>query len=159
LRRNLVLTGATVVLAAAGSLTVVISACDTVSLGNPPADINACRPSEQYFVTDIWPTVISQDYGGVHCYDSQCHGVASTNSLRLIFPLVTGMDATGAVILPLTGDWAANYRTVSEQMNCSNVAGSKLLQMPSGQKTHRGGMLISPTGTEADVITAWVSAP
>jgi hypothetical protein len=138
-----VLTAATVALAAGASLAVVISACDTVSLWDPPADINACRPSQQFFIDAIWPMFLNQDYGGVHCYDSQCHGVASTNQLRLTVP-------TGPGSLPLPADWAANYRA---------VAGSKLLQMPSGQKTHRGGMLISPTGPEADLIKMWVSAP
>ena len=44
-------------------------------------------------------------------------------------------------------------------MNCSNVAASKLLTVPSFQRPHRGGMLISPTGPEADLIKMWVSQP
>lgn len=133
-------------------LVVAVAACDTVTLGDPPADVNACRPSQQFFVDAIWPMFLSQPYGGMHCYDAQCHGAASTNSLRLTVP-------TSAGAVPLPTDWDANYRSVTEQMSCSNVAASKLLTLPSGQRPHRGGALISPTGPEADLIKMWVSQP
>ena len=41
--------------------------------------------------------------------------------------------------LPLTGDWANNYRTATEQMNCANVAASKLLELPAAIKVHGCG--------------------
>jgi hypothetical protein len=138
---------------------LAFAGCETVNLGVPPADINACRPSQQFFVDAIWPMLMARDYAGVHCYDSTCHGGASTNSLRLIFPPVTGMDSTGAVTIPLTGDWAANYKSTTQQMNCSNVAASELLTLPTNQRPHRGGMLIMPDGPEAQLIQMWVSQP
>jgi hypothetical protein len=142
------------------ALAVTLGACETVDLGAPPADINACRPSQSFFVDAIWPMVMAQDYGGVHCYDSTCHGGASNNSLRLIFPPVTGVNTTtGLVDIPLTGDWAANYKSTTQQMNCSNVAASKLLSLPTNQRPHRGGMLIMPDGPEAQLIQMWVSQP
>ena len=62
--------------------------------------------------------------------------------------------------LPLTGDWANNYRTTTEQMNCSNVAASKLIELPAGhQGPRRLGTLIQPDGPEATLIKAWVSQP
>ena len=130
----------------------LLAACETVDLGDPPADVNACRPSQQFFIDAIWPMLLAQDYGGQHCYDAACHGGASSNSLRLTVP-------SGAGTIPFPADWNSNYRSVTEQMNCSNVAASKLLAMPSGQRPHRGGMLISPTGPEADLIKMWVSQP
>ena len=60
---------------------------------------------------------------------------------------------------PLTGDWANNYRTSTEQMNCSNVAASKLLEYPAGIKVHGGGKLIEPDGPEATLIKMWISQP
>jgi hypothetical protein len=145
--------------AALVACTALAVACDTVDLGPVPADVNACRPSQAFFVSDIWPMFLTMDYGGKHCSDSNCHGAASTNSLRLINPPLTGGDGMGGAAVPLTGDWAANYRSVAEQMNCSNVAASKLLTLPSGQRTHGGGALISPTGPEAMLIKMWVSQP
>ena len=35
--------------------------CETVDLGHPPADINACRPSQQCFVDEIWPNFLAKD--------------------------------------------------------------------------------------------------
>jgi hypothetical protein len=140
---------------------LALAACDYVDLGDPPADVNACRPSQRYFVEQIWPMVLSVDYGGKHCYDATCHGVSSANSLRLTTDnLPPGTDAMGmiAVPLPLTMAWEANYRATAEQMNCSNVAASKLLALPSGQRPHGGGKLFEPTGPEAGLITAWVEA-
>jgi hypothetical protein len=129
-------------------------ACETVDLGMPPADINACRPSQQFFVDEIWPNFLAKDgyAGGVHCYDSTCHGALAPNALDLIFP------SAGASI-PLTGDWASNYMTVTEEMNCSNVAASKLLEYPAGIRVHGGGKLIEPDGPEATLIKMWISQP
>ena len=127
-------------------------ACDKVDLGQPPSDINACRPSQQFFVDEIWPNFLAKDYGGVHCYDSTCHGGLAPNALDLIVP-------TAAATIPFTGDWANNYRTATEQMNCSNVAASKLLEYPAGLKVHGGGKLIEPDGPEALLIKTWISQP
>jgi hypothetical protein len=127
-------------------------ACETVDLGDPPSDINACRPSQQFFVDEIWPNFLAKDYGGLHCYDATCHGGIASNSLDLIVP-------TAAAAIPLTGDWANNYRTTTEEMNCSNVAASKLLELPSGLKVHGGGKLIEPDGPEATLIKMWISQP
>jgi len=132
-------------------------ACETVDLGQPPSDINACRPSQAFFVDEIWPHFLAQDYGGMHCYDSTCHGGLAPNSLDLIFidPLLP------PPAIPLTGDWANNYRTTTEQMNCANVAASKLIELPAAIKVHGCGCgaLIQPDGPEATLIKAWVSQP
>jgi hypothetical protein len=129
-------------------------ACETVDLGKPPSDINACRPSQQFFVDEIWPNFLAKEgyAGGVHCYDAACHGALAPNALDLIFPTVAGA-------VPLTGDWAANYMAVTEEMSCSNVAASKLLELPAGIKRHGGGKLIEPDGPEATLIKMWISQP
>jgi hypothetical protein len=135
-------------------LTLAAGGCETVDLGSPPADINSCRPSQQWFVDEIWPNVLALDTypNGVHCYDSACHGITAPNALDIIFPNV------GASI-PLTGDWEANYVSATEEMNCSNVAASRLLEYPSGLRTHGGGKLFEPTGNQAMLIKMWISAP
>jgi hypothetical protein len=127
------------------------AACETVDLGTPPADVNACQPGRQFFIDDIWPMILAKDYAGKHCYDSQCHGSASTNSLKLAVPVETGA-------LPFPTDWESNYRATSQQMNCSNVAASKLLMIPTSAN-HGGGMLFTPTGPEAMLIQMWVTQP
>ena len=129
-------------------------ACETVDLGQPPSDINACRPSQMFFVTEIWPNFLYKDYGGAHCWDSTCHGALAPNALDLTDPMTPGY-------IPLTGTWADNYRTATEQMNCSNVAASKLLEIPAAIKVHGCGCgaLIEPDGPEATLIKMWISQP
>ena len=50
---------------AAAAVLAVVSAtggCSTVDLGDPPADVNACRPSQQYFYDQI-----AKLFAGGHC--------------------------------------------------------------------------------------------
>lgn len=137
---------------------LVALGCETVDLGEPPADVNACRPSQQYFVQEIWPNLLAKDGypNGVHCYDASCHGALAPNALDLIN---VPYDPNNPPPIPLTGDWAANYTTTTEEMSCSNVASSKLIELPAGLKVHGGGKLIEPDGPEATLIKAWISAP
>ena len=149
LRANLPAALAVVVAGALGTL----AACETVDLGAPPSDINVCRPSQQYFVEVIWPVVLSADYGGRHCYDSMCHGGASNNSLKLVVPTTNDSSA-----IPLTGVWAANYRAATQQMNCSDVGSSALIELPENLKTHGGQQVFKPGSPEETAIRMWVSA-
>jgi hypothetical protein len=139
--------------AVAGALGAV-AACETVDLGAPPSDINVCRPSQQYFVDVIWPMVLAADYGGRHCYDSMCHGGASSNSLKLIVP-----SASESSAIPLTGTWEANYRSAAQQMNCTNVGSSALIELPENLKTHGGQQVFKPGSAEETAIRMWVTAP
>ena len=147
LRRSVLL-----LLAAAPALAAV--ACETVDLGSPPADINACRPSQQFFVDEIWPNFLAKEGypGGVHCYDATCHGALAPNALDLVVPMVAGS-------VPLTGDWAYDYMTATEEMSCSNVSASKLIEYPANIRFHGGGKLIEPDGPEATLIKMWISQP
>jgi hypothetical protein len=126
--------------------------CSSVELGDPPADVNACRPSQAFFVDQIWPNFLDKDYGGKKCADGACHAASAGRPLSLLMP-----DPT--VTKPLTLNWASNYRSVTENMQCSNVRSSPLLTNPSGQVTHGGGKLIDPNGAEATLIEMWVTAP
>ena len=138
---------------AAGAL---CAGCNTVDLGSPPADVNACRPGRQFFIDQIWPNVLDQDYGGKHCGDSSCHAPGNQHALLLVTPSGPG-SIMGGVIVPM--EWESNYESAANEMNCSNADASLLLEKPSGLQTHGGGMLFSSTGTEADLITMWVSQP
>ncbi|MDB4981512.1 MAG: hypothetical protein JWM82_2264, partial [Myxococcales bacterium] len=136
----------------ASALAGGLLACQTVDLGTPPSDINACRPSQQYFIDEIWPNVLNKDYGGKTCADAKCHDPGSGRPLTLVPPRDPGA-------IPLPPEWAANYRSASEQMNCSNVTSSELLVLPTGQRVHGGGTLFSLTDPEAGKIQMWVTAP
>jgi hypothetical protein len=146
---------ALVALAVAG----LAGACQTVDLGTPPADINACRPSQTYFAQTIWTTVLSKDYGGKHCFDSNCHDQVGKGSLALIPNPMPVMDPTVPPPLPLPPDWAANYRSTTEVMNCSDVTASKLILYPTGMTSHGGGTLFNISSPEAQAIEMWVTAP
>src|SRR4029453_6959404 len=81
--------------------------CDTVDLGVPPADVNACRPSQQFFYERVWPEYLGKDHGGKRCSDARCHDAASPRLLLLPTP-------QSAPTLPLPADWAAVYKAATE---------------------------------------------
>jgi hypothetical protein len=127
-------------------LTAVGGGCQTVDLGDPPADVNACRPSQEFFANEIYPNVLAKDYGGKSCGDGACHGPGNQHALLLVAPN-TPMQL------------ADDYLSAANQMNCANVSASRLLAKPSGLQTHGGGMLFSPTGPEAQLLEMWVTQP
>lgn len=124
------------------------AACGTIDLGDPPADVNTCRPSPAYFTTEIWPNVLDRDYGGKRCSDGSCHGSGSARELVVAPP-------SSAPVLPLPPDWDALYRSVAAQVRCTNVDASPLLTNIDGRETHGGGKLIEPDGAEATAIKTW----
>ena len=141
--------------AALVALGLGLGACSTVDVGAPPADVNACRPSAQFFVAQIWPSYLAQSYSGKTCGDSSCHAsanrplhiVAPTSTSTPTFPLVAGSD------------WDALYQSAANQMNCSDVAGSELYTKPSGLSQHGGDKLFEPNGPELGLLTQWVAGP
>jgi hypothetical protein len=151
--RRLGAAAAVALAAVAGAL----AACDTVNLGDPPADVNACRPSEQYFVDEIWPNVLSKDYGGKHCYDSKCHDPVSGRRPQFIADPKPALAPGQPIPVPLPNDWAKNYRTAADEMNCSDVSGSKLLLDPEGLNGHGGGKLFANTDPEELSLRKWVT--
>jgi len=128
------------------------SACGTVALGDPPADVNACRPSQAFFVSDVWPSVLAKDYGGKTCGDPRCHDRASGRQLLVVTP-------TSAPGVPLPADWQADYLSASSQMECTDAKSSPLYTRAAGLQTHGGGKLIEPDGPEALILQMWVAAP
>jgi hypothetical protein len=155
LRRGL--PSALVAVAAALGAFAGVPACQTVDLGPPPADVNACRPSQQFFVDEIWPNVLAQDYGGKHCYDATCHDPGSGRRPSFIPnpqpPLTAGQMLTG----PLPDDWAMNYRRAADEMNCSSVGSSPLIEYPEGGMGHPGLALFKSTDTQDTKLRMWVN--
>lgn len=125
--------------------------CDTVDLGTPPADVNACTPSQMWFVDQIWPNFLGKDYNGRHCYDSDCHGNSNT-PLTLVNPVEAGS-------LPLPADWASNYKAAASEMNCADVLDSALLLLPENVQVHGGNQLIMKGGPEEMLVQQWVTQP
>jgi hypothetical protein len=131
---------------------VSLGACETVDLGTPPADVNACEPGQQWFIDQVWPSFLGADYNGVHCYDSNCHGPSPKGQLALVVPAEPGT-------IPFPADWANNYISASNLMSCSDPMDSRLLLLPEGAQVHGGGMLIMPNGPEATLVEQWVTMP
>jgi hypothetical protein len=122
-----------------------------VDVGPPLADVNACRPSQAFFAAEVWPNFLSRDYGGKRCSDGGCHDTGSGRQLVLTAPS-TPLSA------PLPPEWMAVYRSVTQQLLCTNVSSSPLLARPDGRQTH-AVKLIEPDGPEAMLIKMWVTAP
>jgi hypothetical protein len=138
---------ATVLFAAASGLV-----CGTVDLGDPPADVNACRPSQRFFIERIWPELLDKDFGGKRCGDGGCHGAGSPRLLLLARP-------TAMAGVPLPPDWEMVYRATTEQLSCTNPTASALLTRPDGRQTHGGEKLFEPDGPEATLVKMWIGAP
>jgi hypothetical protein len=132
------------------ALALLSGACDTVDLGDPPADVNACRPSQRFFYERIWPEFLGKEHAGKRCSDANCHSATSPRILLLPPP-----QSPGA--LPLPADWATAYMAATNQMFCTNAAGSPLVIRPS-RSDHGGGKLIEPDGPEVALIREWVAA-
>jgi hypothetical protein len=144
-------------LLAAAALFGAATGCETVDLGAPPADVNLCEPGPMWFLSQVWPNFLGQTYSnGVHCYDANCHGPNPKGQLALI-------NSTQPMTFPLQPDWAANYASASQLMNCADPADSRLIILPEGKQTHGGGMLIDPTsaaGTQIiSILDMWVMQP
>jgi hypothetical protein len=136
-----------------GAVAVAIGGCSTVDVGAPPADINACRPSQSYFVNEVWPNYLTKDYGGKTCADANCHGAGASSALKIPTP-------TSIPSLPLLSgsDWFADYLSASQEMSCTDVTGSPLYEKPAGLlSSHSGGTLFAPGGPEFDLLQAWVT--
>jgi hypothetical protein len=135
------------------------AACSTVSLGDPPADINVCRPSQIFFVEHVWPEYLTANIASKNCGDASCHGgtVGNAGQLRVIAP-----TSTPTPTYPLAGgsDWYALYLSAATEMNCNDVFGSKLFAFPAGLSPHGGGKLFDQgdsVGTAAfALLDAWV---
>ena len=57
--------------------------CETVDLGKPPADINACRPSQEFFIDEIWPNFLAKEATAACTVTTPaCHGALAPNALR-----------------------------------------------------------------------------
>jgi hypothetical protein len=136
--------------AALGAVVAAAASCQTVDVGSPPADINACRPDQRFFYERVWPEFLGREVSGKRCNESGCHDGASPRQMRLPAP-------TSAPALPLPADWAAVYKAVTEQMSCTNVSSSPLIARPS-RADHGGGKLIDPEGQEAMLVKMWVEA-
>jgi hypothetical protein len=135
-------------------LLVALAGCDTVDLGAPPADINACRPSQQFFIEQIWPNVLAADYGGRHCYDTACHSTTSPRQMTLAVPPANEMAA-----IPLPPTWAQNYEKAADQMSCADVTSSALIRLPESATMHGGGVLFMPGSAQETTLKMWVTAP
>ncbi len=133
-----------------GALLAGAGACQTVDVGSPPADINACRPDQRFFYERVWPEFLGRQVSGKRCNESGCHDGGSPRQMRL-------PDPTSAPMLPLPVDWAAVYKAATEQMSCTNVSSSNLITRPS-RVDHGGGKLIEPEGPEAMLVRMWVEA-
>jgi hypothetical protein len=146
--------------AAAGLLGA--AGCQTVDLGAPPADVNACEPGIQYFTSNVWPMFLGMAYNGKHCFDSGCHDLGSRTPLTLT-DISTELPLPSPPPNPLPPDIMADYTQAAQQMNCSDVADSKLLIFPENIQVHGGGQLIDPNSQQAtDTLTllqTWVNSP
>ncbi|MES1171678.1 MAG: hypothetical protein ABUL77_00450 [Bacteroidota bacterium] len=130
--------------------------CSTVELKEPPANVNACRPSQIFFVERVWPEFLSQSYGGKKCSDSGCHRAGGGRFLSL-----PNVDPPPMPAFPLEAGsaWEMAYVSAAQQMTCTNVQGSDLYTLPAGLRTPHGGgkLLDDPAAVEA-LLTMWVAA-
>lgn len=129
------------------------AACSTVHLEGPPAEVNACRPSQRFFVERIWPEFLAQSYSGQTCGGATCHDPVSGRALRVLMPASTPSFPFSA-----QSEWETSYLSVTQQLNCSSVLGSELFTRPAGLRSQAHPRLIDPDGPEALLLQQWVAA-
>ena len=143
--------GACLLVAAAGG-------CSTVDIGEPPADVNACRPSQQYFYEQVCPNYLAASYGGKTCMDATCHGPSSMGSALRITLASCTEDAPPTIPFVAGSNWFASYLSTTQVMNCTDVTGAALYTKPSGlNSSHGGGKLFEPGGPEFTLLQQWVA--
>jgi hypothetical protein len=133
--------------------------CSTIENGDPPADVNACRPSQQFFYERICPEYLAASYGGKTCMDASCHGSMTNSALKITLASCTE-DAPPAVPFVGGSNWLSSYLSTARVMSCTDVNGAALYTNPSGLVNgHPGGKLFEPGGPEFDLLQAWVTSP
>lgn len=132
--------------------------CSTIDNGEPPADVNACRPSQQFFYERICPEYLAASYGGKTCMDASCHGSMSNSALKITLASCTE-DAPPAIPFVGGSNWLSSYQSAARVMSCTDVNGAAFYTNPSGQAMHPGGKLFEPGGPEFDLLQAWVTSP
>lgn len=132
---------------------IAMAACTTVHLDGPPAEVNACRPSQMFFVERIWPEFLAQSYNGQSCGGATCHDPVSGRALRVLMP-----TSPPTFPFPAQSDWETSYLSVTQQLNCSSVLGSELYTRPAGLRSQAHPRLIDPDGPEAVLLEQWVAA-
>jgi len=131
--------------------------CSTIDNGDPPADVNACRPSQEFFYERICPEYLAASFGGKTCMDASCHGSMSSSALKITLASCTE-DAPPAVPFVSGSNWLSSYLSTARVMSCTDVSGAALYTNPSGQAMHPGGKLFEPGGPELDLLQAWVTS-
>ena len=133
--------------------------CSTIDNGDPPADVNACRPSQQFFYERICPEFLAASYGGKTCMDASCHGSMSTSALKITLASCSE-DAPPAIPFVGGSNWLSSYLSTARVMSCTDVSGAPLYTNPSGLALgHGGGKLFEPGGPEFELLQAWVMPP
>lgn len=131
--------------------------CGTIDNGEPPADVNACRPSQQFFYERICPEYLAASYAGKTCMDASCHGSMSSSALKITLGSCAE-DAPPAIPFVGGSNWLSSYQSTARVMSCTDVNGAALYTNPSGQAMHPGGKLFEPGGPEFELLQEWVTS-
>ena len=130
-------------------LALVAIACQ-VDPGALP-DAAPCRPSPDYFVSDVYPRYL-QD--GRCASDRGCHQTNGT--LRLAPPEAAPAPSTPLDQWPT--NWRNNYESTVPLVRCDNPLQSHLLTIPEGVgNLHPPGPVVTDRVAAADLIQSWVA--
>jgi hypothetical protein len=132
-----------------GTVTIALSACPTVDLGEAPVVPGTCHPDPAYYREVIWPEVLAPADANRSCVSaSGCHGRQDGRSaLRLI---------TGTALSET--EHSANYDVVTRFLNCGAPDASPLLTKPlAGIDPHGGKDLFDAQSAPAKAILDWLA--
>jgi hypothetical protein len=130
-----------------GVALVALAGCPTVDLGDTPADIGLCNPTEgeSYFEMQVWPMYIDRGGGTSSCIRTGggCHDQNGGNALSF---------ATQPI------DFKANFRAAQVYLNCGTPEMSELLTKPLQgiDDPHGGGNIFTTVNDPAvQIFLAW----
>jgi hypothetical protein len=121
-----------------------LAGCPTVNLGDTPAGIGVCNPTEglAYFQAMIWPMYLDPPNQTTTCVRSGCHDkIDSAGGM--------GLDPT----LPI--NYQGNYQIVQPQLDCESPDASQLLTKPLNLYGHGGGAVFTVSDPEYSLFLNW----
>lgn len=124
-----------------------LAGCPTVDLGDTPADIGMCNPTQgaQYFEQQVWPNFVVRNNISSSCIRAGggCHDQ-------------TGGNALSFQTAPI--DFKANYKAAQVYLNCGTPMMSELLTKPLQgiDDPHGGGNVFVDTNDPGvQVFLGW----
>lgn len=138
--------------ALAFTLSVLVTGCPTIDLGEAPIDPGSCRPDPVYFEDTFYPMYIEAGGADSCIGDGGCHDATNAGSSAFQLEPITDPNRPNA--------FDDAYFATTVFLNCGSPDISPMLTRPlSGRDVHGGGDLFDPGSAQEQVFLNWFAGP